>query len=221
MLSRTRSHKFVKSSSEAAAAFSSVSPRVDVIALVIVSAGLSSSFLLLRFPLLRTLVHHSTRIYVGDFWGNFRRVFLGEQKKNKKIHADVFRVSSHLRPLSFLGGKGHAFKICALFLAPFYTTTFPKAFDVLAFGVLGLNDLAPPHFPRTILWVVSLNDGRRPRSQRSDVPLRRARAPRSIDRRRLPPVERERERTTWKDPRDLSRWGKGRDRHKRRRLFFF
>ena len=88
----------------------------------------------------------------------------------------------------------------------------------LAFiGVLGLNDLAPPppsHFPRTILWVVSLNDGRRPRSQRSDVPLRRARArlDRSIDRRRLPPVERERERTTWKDPRDLSRWGKGRDR---------
>ena len=95
----------------------------------------------------------------------------------------------------------------------------------LAFiGVLGLNDLAPPpsHFPRTILWVVSLNDGRRPRSQRSDVPLRRARAPRSIDRRRLPPVERERERTTWKDPRDLSRWGKGRDRQEEeRRLFFF
>jgi len=54
----------------------------------------------------------------------------------------------------------------------------------LAFiGVLGLNDLAPPpHFPRTILWVVSLNDGRRPRSQRSDVPLRRARARASIDR---------------------------------------
>ena len=43
-------------------------------------------------------------------------------------------------------------------------------------------------------------------------PSPRARAPRSIDRRRLPPVERERERTTWKDPRDLSRWGKGRDR---------
>ena len=40
----------------------------------------------------------------------------------------------------------------------------------------------PPHFPRTILWVVSLNDGRRPRSQRSDVPLRRARARASIDR---------------------------------------
>ena len=35
----------------------------------------------------------------------------------------------------------------------------------------------------------------------------RARLDRSIDA-VCPPVERERERTTWKDPRDLSRWGK-------------
>ena len=97
-----------------------------------------------------------------------------------------------------------------------------KSFRCARVRGVGFERSRPPsHFPRTILWVVSLNDGRRPRSQRSDVPLRRARAPRSIDRRRLPPVERERERTTWKDPRDLSRWGKGRDRHKRRRLFFF
>ena len=97
-----------------------------------------------------------------------------------------------------------------------------KSFRCARVRGVGFERSRPPsHFPQTILWVVSLNDGRRPRSQRSDVPLRRARAPRSIDRRRLPPVERERERTTWKDPRDLSRWGKGRDRHKRRRPFLF
>ena len=90
----------------------------------------------------------------------------------------------------------------------------------LAFiGVLGLNDLAPPPISlerfcgSSLLTTGGVRDPNDPMSHFAA----RARLDRSIDRRRLPPVERERERTTWKDPRDLSRWGKGRDRHKRRR----
>ena len=100
-----------------------------------------------------------------------------------------------------------------------------KAFDVLSrsWGVgfeRSRPPPPPPAFPRTILWVVSLNDGRRPRSQRSDVPLRRARARASIDRSIdaiAPRRARERKNDLERSARDLSRWGKGRDRHKRRR----
>ena len=94
--------------------------------------------------------------------------------------------------------------------------TFPK---LSMCGVLGLNDLAPPRISlerfcgSSLLTTGGVRDPNDPMSHFAA----RARLDRSIDRRRLPPVERERERTTWKDPRDLSRWGKGRDRHKRRR----
>ncbi len=84
----------------------------------------------------------------------------------------------------------------------------------LAFiGVLGLNDLAPPPISlerfcgSSLLTTGGVRDPNDPMSHFAA----RARLDRSIDRRRLPPVERERERTTWKHTRDLSRWGKGRD----------
>ena len=99
--------------------------------------------------------------------------------------------------------------------------TFPK---LSMCGVLGLNDLAPPRISlerfcgSSLLTTGGVRDPNDPMSHFAA----RARLDRSIDRRRLPPVERERERTTWKDPRDLSRWGKGRDRQEEeRRLFFF
>ena len=99
--------------------------------------------------------------------------------------------------------------------------TFPK---LSMCGVLGLNDLAPPRISlerfcgSSLLTTGGVRDPNDPMSHFAA----RARLDRSIDRRRLPPVERERERTTWKDPRDLSRWGKGRDRQEEEsRLFFF
>ena len=90
--------------------------------------------------------------------------------------------------------------------------TFPK---LSMCGVLGLNDLAPPRISlerfcgSSLLTTGGVRDPNDPMSHFA------ARARASIDRSIdavCPPVERERERTTWKDPRDLSRWGKGRDR---------
>ena len=98
--------------------------------------------------------------------------------------------------------------------------TFPK---LSMCGVLGLNDLAPPRISlerfcgSSLLTTGGVRDPNDPMSHFAA----RARLDRSIDA-VCPPVERERERTTWKDPRDLSRWGKGRDRQEEeRRLFFF